>query len=62
MTCDLKQKVAVPPLMQQLSRLRLLYRQAAENERTGGEPEILACLLPLQTNTRNRLDTTKPLL
>ena len=47
--------------MQELSRLRLLYWQPAEDEGTGSEPEVLAGFLSLQTNAGDRLGATKPL-
>jgi len=60
-TGDLKKKLSVPALMQELPRLGLLHRQAAEDERTGSEPEILVRFLSFQTNTGDRLGTAKPL-
>jgi len=58
---DLKQKLAVATLMQELPRPRLLHWQPAEDEWTGSEPEILVGFLPLQTNAGYRLGATKPL-
>jgi hypothetical protein len=57
MSGHLKQKMSVSPLMQELSRPRSFHRQAAKNERAGGEPEILIRLLPLQAHTCDRIGT-----
>jgi hypothetical protein len=58
----LKKKAPVSPLMQELPRARTLYRQSAQDERPGSEPEILIGLLPLHASTGDRFDTPELLL
>jgi hypothetical protein len=58
----LKQKLAVPAFMQELPGRRSLNRQPTENKWSGGEAEVLAGFLPLQTNAGNGFGAAKPLL
>jgi hypothetical protein len=58
----LKQKMAVAPFVQDLTRLGTLYGQPAQHERSGSEPEILRCLMPLQADASDGVGTPELLL
>ena len=58
----LKQKMSIASFLQELSRLRTLYWQAAQHERSGRKPEILIRLLPLHADAGDRVGTPELLL
>jgi hypothetical protein len=62
MSGHLKQKMSIPPFVQELSRLRTFYGQSAQYEWTGGEPEILLRLLALQADTGDGVGAPQLLL
>jgi hypothetical protein len=59
MSSDLKQEVFIPSPMEKLPGEWTLYGQAAQDERSGGEAEVLIGLLPFQADTCDRVGTTE---
>jgi hypothetical protein len=62
MTGHLKEKLSVTEFMEQDARRRFLNRQTTEDERAGGEAEVLAGRISLQAHAFNGFQPTEFLL
>jgi hypothetical protein len=56
---NLKQKMAVPSLVENLSRLRALYGQAAQHKGAGSKPKILARFPAFQADAGDGVSSAK---
>jgi hypothetical protein len=59
MSCHLKQKMSISPLVQELPRLGAFYRQSAQNERARRESQTLISLLPFKAHAGDRIGTSE---
>jgi hypothetical protein len=51
MSRHLKPKMSIASFVQELARLRSLYRESAQHERPGSKSEILICLVSVHADT-----------